>query len=387
MAFFKRPSPLNSKNFIAQRNSLIMKSLKKLSYLFSLAALFSCASKLPQASAQANVYDKDVVRSTMKKVYTWQYNNPVDSNRKNVNDWARGAFYSGVMRAYASTGDAAYMDGATWYGNDQNWQAGTRFEHADDVAKGHAFLDVYSIKKDPKMLAGIKGRIDSIMAVTTSGRDHWWWCDALFMEPPVLVRLAQITRDQKYNDFLNAMWWDATAFLFDKEENLYFRDKSFFNRKTPSGKKTFWSRGNGWVMGGLVQVLERLPKSNASYQQYVDLYKKMSAKLITLQQPDGFWRASLLDPAEVPVMETSGTGFYTFALAWGINNGHLDKATYLPAVQKGWKALNDAVSPEGKLQYVQQIAAKPESVKQEHNQEYGTGAFLMAGTEMMKLKM
>ncbi|MDQ6608924.1 MAG: glycoside hydrolase family 88 protein, partial [Bacteroidota bacterium] len=68
------------------------------------------------------------------------------------------------------------------------------------------------------------------------------------------------------------------------------------------------------------------------------------------------------------------------------NNGLLDKQTYLPAVQRGWEALNAAVTPEGKLMYVQQIGAKPESVKQEDNQEYGTGAFLMAGTEMLKLK-
>lgn len=364
------------------------KTIKQSLAVLLVAACFSCSNKMsPTGASTEDIYSKNYVENIMKKAYTWQYTNPVDSNRKNVNDWARGAFYSGVMRAYASTKDEAYVDGAMAYGNSQNWQAGTRFDHSDDVAKGHAFLDLYAIKRDPKMMAGIKGRIDSVMAVTTSGRDHWWWCDALFMEPPVLVRLTQLTGDEKYNNFLNSSWWEATAFLFDKGENLYFRDKSFFNRKTPSGKKTFWSRGNGWVMGGLVQVLERLPKSNAYYQQYVELYKKMAAKLVTLQQPDGFWRASLLDPAEVPVMETSGTGFYTFALAWGINNGHLDKATYLPAVQKGWKALTDAVTPEGKLQYVQQIAAKPESVKKEHNQEYGTGAFLMAGTEMMKLKM
>lgn len=352
-----------------------------------LFTFLSCSRKLsPGKSANAGVYDTDYIRGQMKRVYAWQVANPVRINEANGNDWARGAFYSGVMRAYNTTGDAAFLVGAVAYGESQNWKAGQRFRHADDLARGQSFLDVYAAKKDPKMLAGIQGRIDSLIAAEKPGRDDWWWCDALFMEPPVLVRLSQITGNGKYNDYLNRMWWDATDFLFDKEENLYFRDKTFFDKKAPNGKKVFWSRGNGWVMGGIVQVLERLPESNAMYQPYVELYKKMAAKLVTLQQPDGLWRASLLDPDEVPVMETSGSSFYTFALAWGINNRLLDKATYLPAVKKGWEALNSAVTPEGRLQYVQQIGAKPESVKQEDNQEYGSGAFLMAGTEMLRLK-
>jgi len=363
------------------------KLVRNFIFLFAIGFLFSCSKKISSTSSVQGdeIYSEKYVKSIMKKVFTWQSEHPVDINLKNVNDWARGAFYSGVMRAYNATGDEAYINGTIKYGNAQGWLAGERFRHADDLTRGQSFLDVYVVKKDPKMLTGIKGRIDSLMASPLPGREDWWWCDALFMEPPVLVRLAQITGDEKYNDYLNTMWWDATDFLFDKDDSLFYRDKSFFDRKAPNGKKLFWSRGNGWVMGGLVQVLERMPKSNADYQRYVDLYKKMAAKLVTLQQPDGLWRASLLDPNEVPVMETSGSSFYTFALAWGINNGYLDKSTYLPAVQKGWKALTNAVTPDGKLTHVQQIGDKPDNVKPEHNQEFGSGAFLMAGTEIMKL--
>lgn len=207
------------------------------------------------------------------------------------------------------------------------------------------------------------------------------------MEPPVLVLLSNYTGDQKYNNYLNEMWWDATDFLFDKEENLYYRDKNYFDKRTANGKKVFWSRGNGWVMGGLVQVLENLPKNNSHYKDYENLYTKMASKIASLQQADGLWRASLLDPKDIEVKETSGSAFYTFALAWGINNGYLDRTTYLPIVKKGWKALTDAVEPSGKLTWVQQIGLKPETVKQGDFQEYGSGAFLMAATEIIKLKI
>ena len=55
------------------------------------------------------------------------------------------------------------------------------------------------------------------------------------------------------------------------------------------------------------------------------LLNEMSDRLITLQQPDGFWRASLLDPEAYPGGETSGTGFYCYAMAWGISEGMLPR--------------------------------------------------------------
>jgi unsaturated rhamnogalacturonyl hydrolase len=44
------------------------------------------------------------------------------------------------------------------------------------------------------------------------------------------------------------------------------------------------------------------------------------------------------------------------------------------------------VHTDGKLGWVQQIGAAPASVTFEDNQEYGSGAFLLAGSEMYKLK-
>ena len=235
------------------------------------------------------------------------------------------------------------------------------------------------------MIEDIKITFDSMMLDSRPGREDWWWCDALFMAPPVLTRLAAATGETKYLDFLNTMFWDTYDFLYDKEEHLFYRDKNFFNKKTPSGKKTFWARGNGWVIAGTVRVLQFLPKENPDYNKYVILLKEMAAKLKSIQSKDGLWRPSLLDEAEVPHPETSGSAFYCYAIAWGINNGILDKAEYLPVVRKAWAGLNTYVTPEGKLQWVQPIGEAPNKVTADNFQEYGSGAFLMAASEMYKL--
>src|SRR3546814_16228964 len=61
------------------------------------------------------------------------------------------------------------------------------------------------------------------------------------------------------------------------------------------GRKLFWSRGNGWVMAGLVRVLQVLDKSDPQRPTYEKLFKDMAAKVVTLQKADGYWPASLPD--------------------------------------------------------------------------------------------
>lgn len=332
------------------------------------------------------VYSKAFISKQMKKVCDWQLENPVEINARNENDWARAAFYTGVMATYETTQDKKYLAEALAWSESFDWKLAERLRHADDHAKGQVYLEIYALRKDPVMIADIKSTFDSLIANPRRGRDDWWWCDALFMAPPVLAKLADATGDEKYLNYLNAMFWDTHDFLYDKEDHLFYRDRNFFNKKTPNGSKTFWGRGNGWVIAGVARVLEHLPKSNERYNDYVTLMEEMAAALKKVQSKDGLWRPSLLDEGEVPHPETSASSFFCYALAWGINNGILDKTTYLPVVKKAWKGLNDLVTAKGKLQWVQPIGGSPDKVTIDNYQEYGSGAFLLAGSEMYGLE-
>ena len=108
----------------------------------------------------------------------------------------------------------------------------------------------------------------------------------------------------------------------------------------------------------------------------------LAERLAGLQSPDGYWHASLLDPASYPSPETSATGFIVYGLAYGVNAGLLDAATFTPVILKGWKALTDAVEPDGKLGWVQPIGADPKKVTREMTEVYGVGAFLAAGVQV-----
>ncbi|HEV2455243.1 MAG TPA: DUF4861 family protein, partial [Verrucomicrobiae bacterium] len=95
--------------------------------------------------------------------------------------------------------------------------------------------------------------------------------------------------------------------------------------------------------------------------------------------------SSLLDPADYPLAETSGSGFFTYALAWGVNQGLLDRATYEPAVRKAWNALNGCVDADGKLTHVQPVGADPKKFDPNATEVYAVGAFLLAGSEVYRM--
>jgi len=155
--------------------------------------------------------------------------------------------------------------------------------------------------------------------------------------------------------------------------------------RTSNGRKIFWSRGNGWVIAGIPRVLRYLPEDDPYYNRYVELFRTMAASIARVQGEDGLWRTNLADPDEYPMPETSGSAFFCYAMAWGVNNGVLEKQIYLPVVRKAWSGLVGAVSPEGKLGSVQVVSGWPEPVSPENTHEYAVGAFLLAGSEVIKL--
>jgi rhamnogalacturonyl hydrolase YesR len=137
----------------------------------------------------------------------------------------------------------------------------------------------------------------------------------------------------------------------------------------------------------LVRILSEFPPNYPERAFYLQLYKEMSARIVSLQQSDGLWRASLLDPESYPGGEASGSGVFCYALAWGINNGILDSNTYRPAVEKAWIALNRCIDTDGRIGWVQPIGFDPRKNFSEDSWEvYGTGAFLLAGSEVVQLQ-
>ena len=345
-------------------------------------------------------FKQETIRKTIRKTAEFQLkeygpNIPVQ-------DWLVGTFYSSFVAAYSVTGDDWYLNQAYHWGELSEWDI-KRPLNADDVCPGQTYLDLYFIKKDPKIYEKLNNKLSVYLdrqeilpgekdanqkgAISLTGRNAWSWCDALYMAPPVYARLGKATGNVRYFEMLHRLYWDAVDFLYAPDEKLFHRNSKAETegQRTPNGKKVFWGRGNGWVIGGLARLIDFLPDSDPFKKRYIQLFQDLAYSLARYQMEDGLWRSSVNDPGWISTKETSGSAFYVYALTKGINQGWLPKEYFLPVVMKGWSGLLSCITPEGKLGYSQIVAGSPHEVRPHDSKDYAVGAFILAGTEMLKL--
>ncbi|HEU4994195.1 MAG TPA: glycoside hydrolase family 88 protein [Gemmatimonadaceae bacterium] len=344
-----------------------------------------------RAMPLSDALEPRAILRAMTAVADWQLANP---SAHQPYEWHQAPFWAGVYElALHSSDRQKYLDAIRRHGESIQWQPGPRPFHADDHAITQSFFLLYKTEHDRRMIEPALARFGEMLqapfaeSLQFSGEKtdrEWVWCDALFMSPPALALATSATGDRRYVDLMDRLWWKTTDYLYDKQEHLYYRDSRFFDQREPNGKKVFWSRGNGWVLAGLARVLQYLPPDHAGRQRYVALFQEMAQRVAELQGQDGYWRASLLDPGSRPIPESSGTGFFTYALAWGMNEGLLGRQ-YEANVRRGWSALVRAVQPGGMLGYVQRVGDQPGATGPEQTEIYGAGAFLLAGSEVARL--
>jgi unsaturated rhamnogalacturonyl hydrolase len=360
---------------------------------FTTILLFVLVCSVFVEAQEVDIFTRTAIKTRMLKVAEWQLANP----KHELYEWTNGAFYAGVIAAYETTKSKEIWKALMDMGDKNKWSPGPRFDHADDLVIAQTYIDVYRITKDKRMLRPTIGVVNRLSKETGNEvAKHgitWWWCDALFMAPPALAKLAKTTGDRSYLELNDKFFRQTYDLLYDKGERLYARDASYLinekgeGKREANGKKVFWSRGNGWVAGGLVRLLKELPKDHPTRNFYLQQYRDMMDRVAELQQPDGLWRSSLLDPDSYPGGESSGTGFYVYSMAWGINNKILDKKKFAPIVRKAWVGLNTLVQADGMVGWTQPIGADPRrNFTAESWEVYGAGAYLLAGSEVVKMK-
>ena len=318
--------------------------------------------------------------------------------------WDVAAYHTGNMEAYFLTGREEYRKYSEKWAEHNRWQGAKSTDRAawkysygekdDYVLFGdwqicfQTYADLYNLDPDERKIARAREVMEYQMS--TSNNDYWWWADGLYMVMPVMTKMYKITGNKLYLEKLYEYFVYANSIMYDKKTGLYYRDAKYVypRHKSLNGKKDFWARGDGWVFAGLAKVLQDLPENDRHRKEYIKIYKKMAKAIRKVQQEEGYWTRSLLDPEHAPGPETSGTAFFTYGLLWGINNGYLDRKTYYPAAEKGWQYLIEtALQENGKVGYVQPIGEKAipgQVVNENSTSPFGVGAFLLAACEMYR---
>jgi unsaturated rhamnogalacturonyl hydrolase len=331
------------------------------------------------------------VRAALRKVASWEL---ARSQPYFGRTWTWATLYAGFMAASPALHDPKYRDAMQAMAEKFDWQLRSAVPIADDQAVAQTYLELDLLHSAPLTIAGTHAALDQLLAGWNApvpphqAQISWWWCDALFMAPPVWSRMYAVMRQPKYLDYIDKHWWQTSDLLYDKTRHLYFRDVTYLHRTDPRGHPIFWSRGNGWVMAGLARTLEYMPPREPDLARYQNQLRQMAAAIVPLQDPhDGLWHSDLLDPQDYPQPETSGSALITFALAWGVNHGLLSRPRYLPVIAKAWRGLVAQIYVDGRLGNIQQTGAAPAHYLPGSSYNYGVGAFLLAGAEVEQLAM
>lgn len=354
-------------------------------------------------TAAAVTKESKAVRDIITKVNNhWQATHSPETNAF----WDNAAYHTGNMEAFFLTGNPEWKEYSEkwaehnqWKGaksNDRSkWKYNKYGEGDDYVLFGdwqicfQTYADLYNLLPDDKRIRRAKEVMEYEMSTPQS--DYWWWADGLYMVMPVMTKLHKITGNQKYLDKLYEYILVSDSIMFDPEENLYYRDAKYVypDHSSANGKKDFWARGDGWVLAGLAKVLKDAPEDWKHRQFFEDKFTGMAEAVVACQQPGGYWSRSMYDEPHAPGPETSGTAFFTYGLLWGINYGYLKDPKYLEAAQKGWNYLSKtALQKDGSIGYVQPIGEKAipgQVVDRNSTSNFGTGAFLLAASEYVRL--
>lgn len=346
--------------------------------------------KILKVLKQTNAYFMNKWPDAGKSIFT--------NKERPSNIWTRAVYYEGLMALHQIKPNQAYYDYAVQWGEKHKWglRNGIQTRNGDDQACGQTYIDLYNIDPKPERIKDIKASMD--LMIKSGKVDDWTWIDALQMAMPVFAKLGVLTKDDTYYEYMYKMYMHTKNVegggLYNAKDGLWWRDKDFVPPyKEPNGKDCYWSRGNGWVVAALVKVLEIMPQNAPHRDEYLKTYHEMIKALVPLQREDGFWNVSLADPTHFGGKETSGTALFVYGMAWGVNKGILDKAVYKPIIAKAWNGMTkEAVQKTGFIGYMQGTGKEPKDgqpvsyTSMPDFEDYGLGCFLLAGTEVYKLK-
>lgn len=315
------------------------------------------------------------------------------------NIWTRSVYYEGLMALHQIMPKEKYYDYAYGWANFHKWgfRDGNTTRNADNYCASQIYADLYKMCPDPVAIKNT--RINMEMLLNTPQNGDWTWIDAIQMGMPVFAKMGVIEKDCRYFEKAWKMYSETRNViggkgLWNPADGLWWRDADFCPPyKEPNGEDCYWSRGNGWVYAALARFMDITPSDEKHRKDYIKDFLAMSKALKACQREDGLWNVSLHDPDNFGGKEITGTSLFIYGMAWGIRNGILPEKEYLPLIVKAWDSIiKDALHDNGFLGFVQGTGKEPKDGqpvtydKVPDFEDYGLGCFLLAGSELYKLK-
>ena len=209
--------------------------------------------------------------------------------------------------------------------------------------------------------------------------------DCLHFDPPFFAHLGRLTDDRELLERAAAQALAYVRVLQD-ESGLFWH---FWLERTQARYGFAWSRGQGWALLGLLDVLQYLPSDHAAHAELRQALHRLASALRERQQPSGAWPAVADDPSSGT--EASTSAFVAAGFAHGVEAGLLSDAFREPA-ERAWSDAWRNVDERGALEDVS--AAVWASTARSHYVHvprgfvvpWGQGPLLLAALRIARLR-
>ncbi len=261
--------------------------------------------------------------------------------------------YPGILTMYAAaqaavhSGDEEWIDGVNSYLKKYPFEfeePGTKFNYNFENYRvgglGKGWMMMHGYFKDhenvlreyaEKTINGVHSYDGVLSGINFPGKTKVW-IDIAFCVTPFMLYSGLVLNEPKYIDYAVDQCFKMYDIFMDKSNGLLHQTRGFMEDPDKISED-HWSRGNGWGIIGMVELVRYLPKDHPKYNEAVEKFKAHCAALIKYQDFRGLWRQEI--PEKLAWEESSGTGLILYAIGIGIRMGVLDKETYMPVFKKG----------------------------------------------------
>ena len=297
-------------------------------------------------AATLSTPSRAVVAASRSAVGYWY---PNGGGGSSDDSWRWAPYFMAVDEFYRETGDVKYRQWLQAWGDRNGWDP-TEPPSPAWNPDSRAAIQVWEDSTELGVNANLAPSDAAMASDLNLPASQYWWIDSLFMGLPLWPTWAAHPGNSAYQakqtpfyDFLKTQGrttWRTNCTntgLFDASEGLWWRDCMYVPQRDSLGHKVFWSRGNGWVIAAMARTLKQLPQGSPSGPSTSRCFRPWLLASPSCRGPTA-WRTSLLG-RRCTRSPRRATALFAYAMAYGIRDGLLDEATYLPAVTKAWTGL------------------------------------------------
>lgn len=273
--------------------------------------------------------------------------------------------YPGILTMWTASQAALYSGDDEWLAEVKSYLAKYPFEFEEPGTKFHYNFENYRVGGLGKGWMIMNGHFEDHKDVLreyaekTINGPHSYdgiacgindpkkvriWIDVVYAITPFMLYAGLVFDEPKYIDYAVDQCFKMYDVFMDKSNGLLHQARGFL-ADPEKISEDHWSRGNGWGIIGLSELVQYLPKDHKCYNEAVERFKAHCDALLKYQDSKGLWKQEI--PEKLSWEESSGTGIILYAYGVGMRLGILDKEVYMPAFKKGLEGLvGQCINPD-----------------------------------------